>query len=146
MQPSLIPAPPASTMKPMPTVRSSTKRRSVAVVVLRRRAPLIVKHFHGSWDDRGQFIRCSGQWQGSMKEDASSHPDAESAPHHHSAGKIHKCTAGNAHNGNGNVHKRTAGNAHINVLPTRTCTVPPMHTVPAHNGRPFKAYFANITA
>lgn len=25
---------------------------------------LIVKHFHGSWDDKGQFTRYSGQWQG----------------------------------------------------------------------------------
>jgi len=27
-------------------------------------AELIVKHFHGSWDDKGQFTRYSGQWQG----------------------------------------------------------------------------------
>merc|ERR1712060_910454 len=27
-------------------------------------AELIVKHFHGEWDDKGQFTRYSGQWQG----------------------------------------------------------------------------------
>merc|ERR1712187_26011 len=27
-------------------------------------AELIVKHFHGEWDDKGQFTRYSGMWQG----------------------------------------------------------------------------------